>query len=94
MRENDRMREIRGDFGRDKEREREVEQGRKHEQVIERKRSTMEDGKEKMRGNAGNQSGGKNRNQEREGDIISARLKNSFQGRRRDNTEREGWRKD
>ena len=40
------------------------------------------------------QSKGKNGNQEREGDIISARLWNSFQGRQRDVVEREGWRTD
>ena len=56
--------------------------------MIERERSTMEDGKEKMRGNASSQSKGKNENQERDGDIISARLKNSFQGRRRDIAEK------
>ena len=62
--------------------------------MIERERSILEDGKEEMRGNTGSQSRGKNRNQEKEGDIISARLKNSFQGRRRDIAEREGWRTD
>ena len=70
MRENDRTRERRGDFRRDKESAREVEGVREHEQVIERERSTLEDGKEEMRGNTGSQSGGKNGNQEREGDII------------------------
>ena len=50
----------------------------------------MEVGKEKMRGNTGSQSGGKNENQEGEGDIILARVKSSFQGRPRDIAEREG----
>ena len=62
--------------------------------MIERERSTLEDGKEEMRGNTGSQSRGKNRNQEREGDIILARLKNSFQGQQWDIAEREGWRTD
>ena len=57
------MRERMEDFGRGKESAKEVERERKHEQVIERERSTMEDGKEKMGGNAGSQSGGKNENQ-------------------------------
>ena len=54
----------------------------------------MEDGRAQMRGNSGSQSGGKNENQEGEGDIISSRVKSSFQGRERDITEREGWRTD
>ena len=58
--------------------------------VIEKERSKIEDGKEQMRGNAGSQSEGKNENQKREGDIILAGLKSSFQGRRRVIAKREG----
>ena len=47
-----------------------------------------------MRGNKGSQSGGKNENQEGEGEFILARVKSSFQGRYRDIAEREGGRTD
>ena len=53
-----------------------------------RGRFREEDGdrNEKTRGNTCNQSGGKNGNYEREGDIISVRAMEQFQGRRREVT--------